>query len=47
MVDAQRGGVKKIIFLRFNNGTISNKADRFRKDRSSQIAFLLFDKIMK
>lgn len=42
MVDAQRGGVKKIIFLRLNNGTISSKANRLRKDRSSQIAFLLF-----
>ena len=42
MINAWRGGVKKIIFLSFNNRTISNKTNRLRKDKSSQIAFLLF-----
>lgn len=42
MINALRGGVKKIIFLSFNNGTISNKTNRLRKDKSSQIAFFTF-----
>lgn len=43
MINALRGGVKKIIFLSCNNGTISNKTNRLRKDKSSQmIAFFTF-----
>lgn len=33
MINALRGGVKKIIFLSFNNGTISNKTNRLREDK--------------
>lgn len=33
MINALRGGVKKIIFLSFNNGTVSNKTNRLRKDK--------------
>lgn len=42
VINALRGRVKKIIFLCFNNGTISNKTNRLRKDKSSQIAFFTF-----
>lgn len=42
MINALRGRVKRIIFISFNNGTIRNKTNRLRKDKSSQIAFFTF-----